>query len=629
MLRPNEIFDGTYQVVKEIGRGGAGVVYLAVHLRLQKYVVLKRIRTNYQDMQAVRVETDILKNLHHKSLPQIYDFIMRQGEVYTVMDFIDGSDLSQVGFGPGVISTQMAMQWFRQLMDVLEYMHTRQKPIIHSDIKPANIMLMKDGSICLIDFNISLEDSQQGMIMGYSEDYASPEQIAMAEAFKSRTPVKWKLDGRTDIYSAAASIYYLMTGLLPNATGNFPRLSEISGLPYPPGFMAIIDRCLETDRNRRYRTAGRVLRALDDIKKQDARYKRFLMLEAVSWLGSALLIGGGAALILNGNARQHDELFHKEYDTFYSAVSSGDEDAVIDKGLSMLNENRFRGIFGKRPGDKAGILHSMGDAYYAKGDFPGAAEEYSNAVDALPLKDVNRGDYYYDLGLALAACGRYDEAREAMDMAGSSVSDDTRMLLEAVIAYRSGDTAGCISVVQSILAKPGSNNVCAEACLTAANSCGTATPEGISWLETALVYGSRRDIVRTLAAGYQAISGQYTDRNTRRAYMQKAQEKYCELVAYNDASAEDWFGLAVTDYVLGDNDGCINILSAYTGSGSSDFRVWLYSALAYKAKADTANASYCTQQAAALAASMSESQRAAADQGMLQILSELQREYGL
>ena len=88
-----EILDGAYQIIQEIGGGGTGVVYLAWHLRLRKYVVIKRIRDHFAGRIQVRREVDILKSLHHTFLPQVYDFFQHGESVYTVMDYIEGCDL--------------------------------------------------------------------------------------------------------------------------------------------------------------------------------------------------------------------------------------------------------------------------------------------------------------------------------------------------------------------------------------------------------------------------------------------------------------------------------------------------------------------------------------------------------
>ena len=91
-----EEFKGLYSDITEIGSGGGGVIFKAYHQRLQKYVVLKKMRTQVHGILDERMETDILKNLHHEYLPQVFDFLKIENDVYTVMDFVDGKSFEQL-----------------------------------------------------------------------------------------------------------------------------------------------------------------------------------------------------------------------------------------------------------------------------------------------------------------------------------------------------------------------------------------------------------------------------------------------------------------------------------------------------------------------------------------------------
>lgn len=627
MYNSNNIFGGTYQIIKEIGRGGAGVVYLGLHLRLQKYVVIKRIQVRFKDPAVFRVEADILKNLHHPNLPQIYDFIEEGGEVYTVMDYIDGRDFSQIGCGPGVISVEMAIKWFKQLMEVLQYMHSRQHPIIHSDIKPANVMLMSDGNICLIDFNISIEGDQQGMIMGYSDNFASPEQVRLAQEYQAGT-ASFRLDERTDIYSAAATMYYMMTGMLPNVTGQYPKLTEFTGLPYPPGFLAILDKCLVVDRNHRYSSAGKVLKALEDIKKQDIRYKRYLLLQGITWIGCSVLIASGVFCIVRGTQKNTEEKYRNAYSQFYNAASNKSNSDVISDGYELLNNPSYSGILKKNNADKAMILHAIGESYYDMGDYAGAADAYAAAVAVASADDINIGSYYLDYALALAYCGNYYEAESMMDKAGNAATQEMRLLLGARIAKQQGNRSACIQKIQSLLALPSSSSNCAQGCLLAAECYDTSSAECVEWLERAYTYESSTGTLRPLAAACMAVAGTQQDNNNRRAWLEKAENYYRKLVALPDAKEEDWLGLAITYYVMGSNESCINILSSYVSNGSSDYRVYLYMALACNSAGNKdAARSYCNM-AKSIVNTMSEEERRNADSGMIQALNQLSSELG-
>lgn len=176
-LEKGTILENTYEIIEEIGSGGGGVVFRARHLRLQTDVVVKKIRDEVRGKVKSRQEADILKNLKHPYLPRVYDFIETSDGVYTIMDFIHGDDLGTAVKRHGKFPEKQVRKWAKQLGEALDYLHSQKPPIIHSDIKPANIMLTKDDNICLIDFNISLAmGGNMESAVGISAGFSPPEQ---------------------------------------------------------------------------------------------------------------------------------------------------------------------------------------------------------------------------------------------------------------------------------------------------------------------------------------------------------------------------------------------------------------------------------------------------------------------
>jgi len=173
-----QLIAGLYEIQQKIGAGGGGVVYLGRHVRLNKTIVLKADkRTLATNPEALRREVDMLKDLSHTYIPQVYDFVQEDGVVYTVMDYIDGESLDKM-LGRKEVPTQpQVIGWARQLLEALCYLHSRPPHgILHGDIKPANIMLRQSGEICLIDYNIALALGEDGAVkVGFSRGYASPE----------------------------------------------------------------------------------------------------------------------------------------------------------------------------------------------------------------------------------------------------------------------------------------------------------------------------------------------------------------------------------------------------------------------------------------------------------------------
>ncbi|MBQ5326133.1 MAG: serine/threonine protein kinase, partial [Oscillospiraceae bacterium] len=251
MLQQGEILNNTYKVIGHIGSGGGGSVYRAYHLNLKKDVVLKLINDKAKKSLDARGEVDILKNVKHTYLPTVFDFQEVNGQIYTVMDFVEGSDFSKLLKDGQRFSQKDVIRWAVQLCEALDYLHKQDPPIIHSDIKPANIMLTPKGDICLIDFNVSQLFSDDGTVVrGRTHGYAPPEQydttksreytyseetrlddtvldsetVTDDNAVAGTSPslktkgfgVSQKLDARSDIYSLGATLYHILSGVRPN-----------------------------------------------------------------------------------------------------------------------------------------------------------------------------------------------------------------------------------------------------------------------------------------------------------------------------------------------------------------------------------------------------------------------------
>lgn len=185
----SQVIAGIYEIQQKIGAGGGGIVYLGEHIRLHKRIVLKADKRKLSTgEEALRREVDLLKELSHTYIPQVYDFVQEDGVVYTVMDFIEGESLDKLLKRNERPSQPDVIKWACQLLEALSYLHNRPPHgILHGDIKPANIMLRPNGDVCLIDFNIALALGEEGAVkVGFSRGYASPEHYGMIYTSESR-----------------------------------------------------------------------------------------------------------------------------------------------------------------------------------------------------------------------------------------------------------------------------------------------------------------------------------------------------------------------------------------------------------------------------------------------------------
>ena len=300
MLQSGDIISGMYQVIREIGTGGMGVIYIGYHLHLQKQIVIKKIKETCVDRVNVRGEADILKQLRHTYLPQVYDFLEVGNDVYTVMDYIPGENLQYYIDHNYTFPEETILLWMRELCEVLDYLHTRKPRILHSDIKPANIMVTPEGDICLIDFNISLDGSVTQEVQGLSRRYASPEQFRCAMDKMYGRKSSETLDERMDIYSLGAVFYRMMSGYLPDAQNGVPyALSQID-IPYADGLKRIVDKAMDWDVSRRFRTAKQMEEALSHMEKYDPKYRRLTNLQILTATAWGFCILAGIFLIASG-----------------------------------------------------------------------------------------------------------------------------------------------------------------------------------------------------------------------------------------------------------------------------------------------------------------------------------------
>ncbi|HEU5117373.1 MAG TPA: serine/threonine-protein kinase, partial [Isosphaeraceae bacterium] len=328
--RPLETL-GEFLIVREIGRGGMGVVYEAEQPSLRRRVALKVLRfgvvADEGAMQRFGREAETVARMHHTNIVPIFAVGSDQGIHYYAMQFIEGRNLADVlneaqktgaGLSPEDVAT-----WGLQAAEALEYAHRRG--VIHRDVKPSNLMLDEEGIVWLTDFGLAKRADEAtltiaGTLMG-TPRYMSPEQ---AEAL--RHPV----DHRTDIYSLGATLYELATGrpVFESSTPIGVIRHILADEPVPPrqvrpglsrDLETVILTCLAKNPAARYASAQALaddLRAVLDSRPIEARrigpieratrwvkrQKRTMAVAGTAALAAVLLVGG-LALAWNAYSR--------------------------------------------------------------------------------------------------------------------------------------------------------------------------------------------------------------------------------------------------------------------------------------------------------------------------------------
>ena len=405
------LIDNKYQIIKEIGSGGTGVVYLAYHTNLEKYVVMKKIKQWTMSQDMFRREADLLKNLHHTYLPQVYDFITVGDDIYTVIDYIEGCSLEDLIDSGTCVEMDTVKMWFAQLAEVLSYLHNRNPQIIHSDIKPANVLITPDNNICLIDFNISLDGTAD--VTGFSRFYASPEQIRCSLEIQSGMQPDIYVDSRTDIYSLGATFYHLISGQCPaDDSYNLPltKLMQSDDV-----FLDIVDRCMLVDPGERIQSADIIIKQLKNAYKMTRNYKLLNMTRWLSvLLGTACICAGVIMCVKGFDVKRNDE-FKTQYDGVFSSYRSGDYESALVNGKSIINSNSYKEYFESDPSLKAELLHVIALSFYETEDYQNAAYYSLNAFNETGSSNEQ---YYFEYITASIRNGDISAAQTAFYNAG-------------------------------------------------------------------------------------------------------------------------------------------------------------------------------------------------------------------
>ncbi|MCX7704306.1 MAG: protein kinase, partial [Planctomycetota bacterium] len=387
---PERIFLERYIAVGELGHGAMGVVYLAKDMRLDEFIAMKMMPSEFvSDKDAIermREETRLARSLRHENITAIYDFQIdrKKNACFITMEFVDGKDLGTMVRKEGKrFSAEEVLSILRQVAAALDYAHS--KKIIHRDIKPKNIMVSKDGIVKVMDFGIAkrVQDSvskvSQTFVMG-TPGYMAPEHL-LGE----------KIDHRIDVYSLGATVYEMLSGR-PPYEGSYEQVlaqlvvkrkevEKIEGLP--ESVNEVILKALAYKPEGRFSTAGEFYNAmmvLEEHHKEEAKKQK---------------------------EQAEEKKKRKDAKRYYECGRvkhlEGDYDGAIEdynKALELDPEN-------------ADAYGNRGFARSATGDYDGAIKDFNKAIELSPTDALA----YAGRGFAKAARGDYEGAIRDCDKA--------------------------------------------------------------------------------------------------------------------------------------------------------------------------------------------------------------------
>ena len=267
-----KMLDNRYEILERIGTGGMAIVYKAKCHRLNRLVAIKILKSDLAQNEEFRrrfnAESQAVAQLSHPNIVSVYD-VSRGGDMeYIVMELIDGITLKQYMEKRGQLNWRESLHFITQIMRGLSHAHSRG--IIHRDIKPQNIMVLRDGSVKVADFGIAcLADSAQTLTQEAlgSVHYISPEQA------RGDRP-----DARSDIYSSGVVLYEMLTGRLPfeGESAVAVAIQHLSSIPLAPREInpdipeqleLICMKAMAPDLEHRYQSADAMIADLEAFRK--------------------------------------------------------------------------------------------------------------------------------------------------------------------------------------------------------------------------------------------------------------------------------------------------------------------------------------------------------------------------
>lgn len=557
MINIGTVIDDRYEILKEIGRGGMSIVYLAADDRLNKSVALKDIRkdnkiNNDVLLECLKAEADLLTSLDHPNLPKIYDIIEGNNHIYVVMDYIEGESLKKKLDREGKCSPQEVIEWGKQLSDVLDYLHTRRPlPIIYRDMKPHNIMLTPEGKIKLIDFGISIKQNNSSTPNFGTSTYAAPEQISGK-----------KTDGRCDIYSLGVTMYQLVTGLSFKSNLNLKPIRQIDP-SYSEGLDHILSTCMKENPNERYQSASELLYDLENIDKLSSSYKKkqikkmgvFLISLALLLLSITIMIIGHKGMKSNQSSNYKelinqasvyylDKEYSKSVELLEKAITDVDPsesdayvnllDVYSDMGDASTGLSKVDGYIKKKNGNihkNNTVLFKTAMTYLQNKNYPSALK-YFNMVDSKKIEDAK---YYIPIAESMSTMNiDYSEFEDKLNgfetYVDNSVNDEKKLAnyktLSSIYSSYKGQISDANDKIIQIIEK------------------AEHTLQNMDDSKMSLRY--ELDYKQKAADAYNSKASKSVDKQTAADYYEKAVNLYNEALDL-DASAQDEILMKIGD----------------------------------------------------------------------------------
>ena len=465
------LFDEKYKIIKTIGSGGMGTVYLAENVKLGTKWAVKAIPKKENANFDLLAEPNILKKLNHPALPRIVDIEQDEKNLYIIEDFIEGTPLDKQLQTRKSFDEATVIEWAKQLCNILYYLHSQKpNPIIYRDMKPSNIIVSADNTVKVIDFGIAREfkkDSGSDTSYMGTRGYAAPEQYGTSQT-----------DARTDIYSLGVTMYHLLTGKSPNEPPYEFKPLRMVDKSFSEGIEFIVNKCVQNNPANRYQNTTELLHDLNNIHTFNSYYKKRKLAESVklgckctALLLCLIMIFVSGRFVAAERSERYKGIIDSGYHylnlfRFQEALNYFEAAAKMEKnnpepylGIAQifLKQGRYDEcvsyldeVSDKMPECKntARYNYLKGSVLYEKGDYESALEYLQKAYD----EDKTKNDYPRDLAVCCAKLGNLGRAEKILNnIESDGMTDDILNYVRGQIVLAEGNTSAAINDFENVI----------------------------------------------------------------------------------------------------------------------------------------------------------------------------------